>query len=124
MSDVMGSARGTYTPDAVLLLTALQPEQLAKLWKDKSMPPITYKEDANEPEDQKDPSNIKGFLARHGIAICSLKMPKARDGMKKFNVLLAFHFYKNKFSPINWMDIRMLAINFEQEAKKQKNRGG
>lgn len=119
LSDVMGSARGTYTPDAVLLLAALQPAQLKKLWVDMKMPQITYKEDANEPEDQKDSSNIKGFLARHGIAICSLKMPKARDGMKKFNTLLAFHFYKNRFAPINWLDIRMLALSFEKEANKK-----
>ena len=83
------------------------------------MPNITFKEDANESEDKKDPSNIKGFLARHGIAICNLKMPKARDGMKKFNTLLAFHFHKNKFAPINWLEIRMLASNFEKEANKK-----
>jgi hypothetical protein len=119
LSDVMGSARGTYTPDAVLLLSALQPTQLKKLWGDMKMPQITYKEDSNEHEDQKDPSNIKGFLARHGIAICNLKMPKARDGMKKFNTLLAFHFHKNKFAPINWLEIRMLASDFEKEANKR-----
>lgn len=119
LSDVMGSARGTYTPDAVLLLSALQPTQLKKLWEQMKMPPINYKEDGNEPDDPKDPSNIKGFLARHGIAICNLKMPKARDGMKKFNTLLAFHFHKNKFAPINWLEIRMLASSFEKEANKK-----
>lgn len=119
LSDVMGSARGTYTPDAVLLLSALQSEQLKKLWEQMKMPNITFKEDANEPEDKKDPSNIKGFLARHGIAICNLKMPKARDGMKKFNTLLAFHFHKNKFAPINWLEIRILASSFEKEANKK-----
>lgn len=83
------------------------------------MPSITYREGGNELEDSKDPSNIKGFLAHHGIAICNLKMPKARDGMKKFNILLAFHFYKNKFSQINWLDIRMLASNFEKESGRR-----
>jgi len=119
LSDVMGSARGTYTPDAVLLLSALQPAQLKKLWEQMKMPSITYREGGNELEDSKDPSNIKGFLAHHGIAICNLKMPKARDGMKKFNILLAFHFYKNKFSQINWLDIRMLASNFEKESGRR-----
>ncbi len=118
LSDVMGSARGTYTPDAVLLLSALQSTQLKTLWKQMKMPEISYKEDPNELEDPKDPSNIKGFLARHGIAICSLKMPKARDGMKKFNTLLTFHFNKNKFAPINWLDIRMLISNFKKETIK------
>jgi replicative DNA helicase len=119
LSDVMGSARGTYTPDAVLLLCALNSAQLKKLWVDMKMPQITYKEDANEPEDQKDPSNIKGFLAHHGIAICSLKMGKARDGMQKFNIMLAFHFHKNRFAPINWVDIRILALRFEKKANKK-----
>jgi replicative DNA helicase len=118
LSDVMGSARGTYTPDAVLLLSALQPTQLKKLWEQMKMPEITYREDG-EPEDPKDHSNIKGFLSRHGIAICNLKMPKARDGMKKFNILLAFHFHKNKFTPINWLDMRALVMNWEKEAKKR-----
>lgn len=118
LSDVMGSARGTYTPDAVLLLSAIQPAQLKKLWEKMKMPDITYKGEENEPDDPKDPSNIKGFLAHHGIAICNLKMPKARDGMKKFNILLAFHFYKNKFTPINWSEIKTVAANFGKEPKK------
>lgn len=119
LSDVMGSARGTYTPDVVLLLSPISPTQLNKLWNNMKMPQITYKEANNDIEDAKDPSNIKGFLAHHGIAICNLKMPKGRDGMKKFNIVLTFHFHKNKFTPINWLDIRALAMNWE----KGSNRG-
>ena len=35
LADVMGSARGTYTPDAVLLLNPLSVKQLDELWKSK-----------------------------------------------------------------------------------------
>ena len=117
LCDVMGSARGTYTPDVVLLLSPLQPAQLSKLWDDMNMPKITYKEVGKDIEDKKDPSNIKGFLAHHGIAICNLKMPKGRDGMKKFNIQLAFHFHKNKFEKIKWLDIRMLAEEWKKANK-------
>ena len=61
------------------------------------MPEIDYTPDANDIEETKDGTNIKAFLAHHGIALCSLKMPKGRDGMKKFNILLAFHFLRNRF---------------------------
>jgi replicative DNA helicase len=107
LSDVMGSARGTYTPDAVLLLIPLTDKQLKELWDKMKMPPITHKEDVNNLDDGKD--NTKGFLAHHGISICSLKMPKGRDGMKRFNILLAFDFYKNRFDKINWAELRTLA---------------
>lgn len=118
LSDVMGSARGTYTPDAVLLLNPLPDKQLGELWKKMGMPKVAFKQDVNDFENTKDDTNVKAFLAHHGIAICNLKMPKGRDGMKKFNILLAFHFHKNKFAPINWLDIRILATNFEKEGNK------
>ncbi len=109
LSDVMGSARGTYTPDAVLLLNPLSSKQLNDLWEKMKMPKITFKGDINDIEDANNDSNLKGFLSEHGIAICSLKMPKGRDGMKKFNTLLAFHFHKNKFEKIDWPVMRVLA---------------
>ena len=110
LSDVMGSARGTYTPDAVLLLKPLSEQQLKDLWVKMKMPPITHTGDVNDFEDVKFDSTIKEFLANHGITICSLKLCKGRDGMKKFNILLAFHFYKNRFEKINWLDIRSMVM--------------
>lgn len=97
LADVMGSARGTYTPDAVLLLNPLSSKQLEILWEKMKMPRVDFED-----------SNIKAFLADLGIAICSLSMPKGRDGMKKFSTLLAFHFHKNKFEKINWLEMRTL----------------
>jgi len=110
LADVMGSARVTYTPDAVLFLNPIQSKQLTKLWEDKKMPNISYKEDDKDITDKDDPNNIKGFLASHGIAICNLKMPKGRDGMKKFSTLLAFHFNRNKFEKVDWQYILGLVM--------------
>lgn len=114
LADVMGSARGTYTPDAVWLLNPLSEQQLKSLWEKMKISTITHHGDANDFEDTKNDHNIKNFLAFHGITICSLKMLKGRDGMKKFNILLAFHFHKNKFEKINWLEIQALAKSNKQ----------
>ena len=100
LSDIMGAAKNAYTPDAVLLLNPLQPKQLAALWDKYSFPGFTYEGVDNKKESNKPfpkDNNIKEFLAHYGIALCTLKLPKARDGMKKFNTILAFHFQKNTF---------------------------
>ena len=106
LSDVMGSARGTYTPDIVLLLNPIQSKHLKKLWEKMQMETLPKKWDVAEGEEEG--SNIKNFLAYHGMAICSLKMAKGRDGMKRFNTFLAFNFHRNKFESINWLEIRVL----------------
>lgn len=113
LSDVMGSARGTYTPDAVLLLNPLQEKQLKKYFENNGVPTDIK---GYEFEEDKD-NNIKGFLANHGIAICNLKMPKARDGMKRFNILLAYHFNKNKFDTVDWQYILGLVMAENNESK-------
>ena len=99
LSDIMGAAKNAYTPDAVLLLNPLQPKQLASLWDKCSFPEFTYNDVVNKRNDKKitKENNIKEFLAHHGIALCYLKLAKARDGMKRFDVVLAFHFRKNTF---------------------------
>ncbi len=86
LADVMGSARTTYTPDVVMLLTPLAGNQLQTLWEENKMPAI---------------KKIEAFLERHGISLCQLEVPKARDGMRKFNLLLEFHFRKNKFKKLD-----------------------
>lgn len=102
LSDVMGSARGTYTPDVVMLLSQLKPKALAKLWSFNSMPIIEIQEQAECQEDEKAGMAIKNHLANQGITICKLDVPKARDGMHKFTILLEFHFQKNIFKKVNW----------------------
>lgn len=113
LSDIMGAAKNVYTPDAVLLLNPLQPKQLATLWDKHSFPEFTYDEVDNKKNNKGFPkdNNIKEFLAHKGIALCYLKMEKARDGMKKFNTILAFHFQKNTFKRFDKDIIMGMTLN-------------
>lgn len=109
LSGVMGSARGTYTPDAVLLLNSISPKELENLWKKSQMPEVPNNFIDNDCKEVG--INIRNFLSSHGIAIYSLKMDKGRDGMQKFDTLLAFHFRKNKFEKINFDKMKVLGKN-------------
>lgn len=113
LSDVMGSARGTYTPDVVILLSQIQPETIKKLWESKKMPEVPESEDHEDVG-----SAIISFLASHGMSICKLKIPKCRDGMQRFNILLIFHFWKNKFTYVDWEKIYGLIENTKRQGKK------
>lgn len=116
LSDIMGSARGSYTPDAALLLNQLSDKELEDLWTTEQMPKITNEQDKNKG------SVIREHLANNGIAFCYLKMPKGRDGMKKFTIPMTFYFHKNKFERTNLLDIRVLFKGAEGENEKQYNR--
>lgn len=94
LSDVMGSARGSYTPDVVMFLNTASEEQIKTIFNEKTIKNL--------------PENIVDFLAHQGMSICCLKVDKCRDGMKRFKTFLTFHFHKNKFEPIKWLDMRML----------------
>lgn len=110
LSDVMGSARGTYTPDVVMLFSQLQPKAVKKLWDSKKMPtiPITEEQQDISDEAEKAGAAIISLLSGVGISLCKLKVPKCRDGMKRFNTLVSFYFNKNQFTPLNWSTIKNL----------------
>ena len=82
MSDVMGSARGTYTPDIVILQQALPPEQLA---------------DGNE-EGQK----LFDAYAASGYAKQRISIVKGRDGVRRGDIDLRFDFRQSRFA--EWRD--------------------
>ncbi len=119
LSDVMGSARATYTPDVVMLLTPIKEKQLHMIWEEHRMPSIGYL--SREDEGGK----IKSFLEEHGIALCKLEVPKARDGMQKFSLLLEFHFQRNKFRKLDLEKLRktlvVSASNQPKTLKKKSN---
>jgi len=111
LSDVMGSARGTYTPDVVLLLSQLKPKALANIWEKNNMPKNIELDGKFECSDEDKPGMaIKHYLSEQGISICKLEIPKARDGMQKFNIFLAFHFHKNTFLKINWDEFKRIQL--------------
>lgn len=118
LSDVMGSARGTYTPDVVMLLSQIKPKALAKMWERNNMPKNHIMDQEIEcSEDERLGMSIKNFLAKNGVAICKLDVPKARDGMQKFSVLLEFHFQINTFKKLDWSKLRAL---FDMEGIKSR----
>ncbi len=106
LSDVMGSARGTYTPDIVMLLSQLKPKALAKFWTKNNMPKIEFEEEIECSEDEKAGLAIKNYLSKLGICICKLEVPKARDGMQKFSIMLEYHFQRNLFRKVNWESLK------------------
>lgn len=127
MSDVMGSARTTYTPDVVMLLTPLRAKNLQMLWSKNKMPSL-HSIDIDEGEQEKEGLGIKAFLESQGIALCKLEVPKARDGMKKFSMLLEFHFQKNRFKKLDLELIRKYASiaaagDWKSILQKKKNTG-
>ena len=122
LSDVMGSARGTYTPDVVMLFSQLQPKAISKLWNAKQMPrvpPYEEHQDVKDPEEQSGLS-IQSFLSGLGISLCKLKVPKCRDGMKRFNTLMTFHFNRNQFSVTNWREIKDYAEKHLHKVNEKK----
>ena len=62
--------------------------------------------EVNEGEPEKEGLRVKSFLEKQGISLCKLEVPKARDGMRKFSVLLEFHFQRNKFQKLDLERIR------------------
>lgn len=116
LSDVMGSARGTYTPDVVMLLSQLKPKNLVKWWVKNNLPKLETSEEFEGEKDEKEGLTIKNFLANLGISLCRLDIPKARDGMQKFSLLLEFHFHKNTFKKFDANNIRKLIE--KQEVRK------
>lgn len=116
MSDVMGSARGTYTPDVIMLLSSLGTKELNELWKKNGMPNIA--KNSNN-ETSKDDESVKNLLTNMGISIVRLKVPKGRDGMERFDTILQFQFRQNTFQNINWDEIKKSITG--KEPKKSKN---
>lgn len=104
LSDVMGSARGTYTPDAVMLFSPIPPKAIKALWVQHKLPPIKVT-NVNENEDAEGKEMI-ARLSSIGMSLCRLRLAKCRDGMTRFSTNLCFFFKKNQFTPIPWSDIK------------------
>lgn len=87
MSDVMGSARGTYTPDCVWLLQETSPLELSKF--------LDPKVKHTKPTEQAE--KIIEMKQASGCCLRTFKMVKGRDGMDKFSQILEFNFRTNTF---------------------------
>lgn len=81
MAAVMGAARGTYTPDMVLLLNPLSDQELGG--------PDDKNGDAGKKRREQD--------AEAGFALQRLSIVKGRDGVQRGRVDLRFHFRQSRF---------------------------
>jgi hypothetical protein len=88
LADVMGAARGSYTPDMVLLFTPFTDEDLAKkfnLWAgNKKLDPVKVKE-------QRD------ALQAAGLSPNKLVIAKGRDGVTRREIPLSFWYRQSRF---------------------------
>ncbi len=104
LSDVMGAARMTYSPDAVLLFSPLDYKGIAEAWATKgkiqSFP--RRKGISQQIPSDEDMDHLFSYLEEQGISLCRLDMPKGRDGTQKFSLILEFHYRKNIFRQANF----------------------
>ena len=97
MADVMGSARGSYTPDMVFMFRSLQDGELAHLF-DWTPPPKEKKTEAKENAARKRWAKAqRALMGKSGLSLCCLDIPKGRDGVMKDEMPLTFWFKRSDF---------------------------
>lgn len=104
IDDIMGSARAGYQADAVILLNTLSTKDLT--------------------DEQHE------ILNKKGISYIRLEIVKARDGMQRGTILLAFHYRENQFKQTTQDDIEELLgteniekmLGVEKKIPKQKKK--
>jgi DNA primase catalytic core len=90
LTDVMGSARGVYTPDAVFLYrSAIQKNEITRLIKTKAQ---TINDELVE--------IISDHYSKQFCDIQRLTLRKGRDGMTKGDIFIKFHYRKNTFEEV------------------------
>lgn len=90
MADVMGSARGTYTPDIVLLLRDLSDSELMA----RAVGPgesLDKKALAQRAKEERDANAAMGFSRQRLLVV------KGRDGVQRGPLDLRFHFRQSKY---------------------------
>lgn len=93
MEDVMGSARGSYTPDMVFLLRAFSAQELAgELVETKTAGKV--RENALVREAAK----VRCAAEKAGRAYTTLRIAKGRDGVLRGEHPLTFHFKQSRFT--------------------------
>lgn len=94
MSDIMGSARTTYTPDVVFLFWPMDKDELFSLMS-------SY---GNWNKDQKEEvcNEIQEYHKKNGYVISNLRMIKGRDGMTKGDIYLKYFYKENRFEQVDW----------------------
>jgi replicative DNA helicase len=95
LSDIMGSARNSYTPDMVLLYRSVL---------DKAGISMFFNKEAKPSDDQ-----IEAIVQKYTEDCCDLQqvtLRKGRDGMKRGSFFLKFHYMKNTFEELTSRQIK------------------
>lgn len=92
LSDVMGSARASYTPDIVFLLQPFSDNRLYEFWEE---PPFS-----NTPAQVERVKQIKVELVQQGYSLNSLQIVKGRDGVDRKSFDLRFWFKESRFEEV------------------------
>jgi replicative DNA helicase len=97
MSDVMGSARGTYTPDAVLLFSEATDDEIAEHHGlDR---PVGADSNGKVKDWRKQVKGRRDELRDLGVNWCHLDVVKGRDGMTRGSIDLTFYYRRACFAP-------------------------
>lgn len=95
LSDVMGSARGSYAPDVVMFLSEITKQDVERLLKKNRVEEVVF-------------DRIKSGLKEKGVSLVYLEASKVRDGMERFRTPFSFHYRENKFETTAEEVIKML----------------
>lgn len=95
LADVMGSARGTYTPDVVFLFQNYDDDDLAKML---GLGPAPRATDAKKKKEWDERLALqKRRLQEAGMAYSKLVIAKGRDGVLRDTIDMSFHFRESRF---------------------------
>lgn len=89
LADLMGAARGTYTPDMFFLLNPLSDEALLKE-RGGNIP-------GNKDQKKQEAERVRGILQRNGISWNTFKIAKGRDGVQRIRLDLTFWLKESRF---------------------------
>lgn len=118
MSAVMGSARNTYSPDGVLLLSTLDFQDILAIWDtDGQISKHRKKSALVQKNPEAEVEKLMEYLEIKKISLLRLDLAKGRDGMEKFSTILEFHYQKNVFMPANFRKLKSESSNFHGKNK-------
>lgn len=107
LSDIMGSARGSYTPDMILMLRSILTTKDFKHFLGKSSDVTDEKIEQLVAKGQED-----------GFDIQKLSLKKGRDGMTRGDVFLKFYYRQNRFEELSRDALKDLIAGPQAPVKK------
>lgn len=91
MSDIMGSARTSYTPDCLLFIWPLDKDELVDLWDKNIGRQFNPKDDIHK-------EAVWEYFTANEWAVSLLVANKGRNGMRRVSIPVVFHYSENRFT--------------------------